>query len=167
MNTASTEAGFWKRLALSFPPFSVLAMLHLRQSDTHFLAQLFPQRRGKIRNLRHIKFSFGVQRMINLRSAKRRLAQRHTECAQFFFRFAQEFHKSLACPQAHPQHFFGGKIQITSFLCIIASSHIASSPHYFTLKSRYNSLAIPAVAGLSGHLLCRRTQFGGFPWRRT
>src|SRR5690349_14486992 len=86
--------------------------------------------------------------MINLRSAKRRLAKRRTECSQLFFRFSQEFHKSLACPQAHSQHFCGGKIQITSFLYIIASS-----PHYFTLESRYNSFAIPASAGLSGPAL--------------
>ncbi len=63
-------------------------LLHFRQGNARFPRQPLPQCRRKIRNLRHIKFSFCIQRVINLLRAECRLTERHAEFAQLFFRFA-------------------------------------------------------------------------------
>src|SRR6267378_2963662 len=72
------------------------SLLHLRQDDPRFFGQPLAQGRWQIRNLSYIKFSFRVQRMINLRPTKRRLTERHAEFPQLFFRFPQQFHAVLS-----------------------------------------------------------------------
>ena len=90
--------------------------------------------------------------MINLRPAKRWLAQRHAEFAQLFFRFTQQFHRSFELPERYRQRISERNIHITLF-----PYFFTSLPHYFALESRYNSYAIPAFQDcLPGGARCRR-----------
>src|SRR6266700_7441085 len=76
-------------------------LLHLGKRNPRFFSEPLPQRRGKIRNLRYIKFSLRIQAMINLRPAKRRLTKRHAELAQLFLRFSEEFHFAVVAANLH------------------------------------------------------------------
>ena len=51
--------------------------------------------RGQIRHRGEIKTPLGVQRVIDLRAAIGRLAQRHDKLAQFLRRFSEQFHRHL------------------------------------------------------------------------
>src|SRR6266436_4029330 len=110
------------------------SLLHFRQRDARFFRESLPQRRRKIRNLRYIKFSFSVQRMINLRPAKRRLPQRRAIFAQLFFRFTQQFHWSFVLPERYSQRISERNIQITLFPSLLR--YLITSPmnHAIILK---------------------------------
>src|SRR5437016_8288253 len=116
------------------------SLLYLWKRNSRLFRKPLPQRRRKIRDLHHVKFSFRVQRVINLRSAVCRLAHRRAERLQFFLWFAQQFrhHRSVGSED--------------NFLALILTRGTHSLRCSYVAKwAIINSLAIPA----SGGLLCR------------